>query len=117
MKAYRIDYRFFAPGTQPKGAEKLDIPTDSHGLVCFLNDLVASVQADASVGNRMRAIAIQEAQEPDPASLELTRPPKAPQAPAEPPRITDEAFEALPLPYQLHLAALALENARTRVGR
>jgi hypothetical protein len=29
--------------------------------------------------------------------------------------VTDEAFEALPLPKQLHLAALALETARDKI--
>lgn len=139
MKAYRLIDTYFAPGTQPKGAEKIDVPTDTQGLVAFLNDLVEQTKADASVVPLARQIAqVEEALqdhkvEPQPTALmdrvqafteARGRPPhpfavemgrKQLQEAAEAPRITDEAFEALPLPYQLHLAALALENARGRL--
>ena len=125
MKAYQDDKgTFFAPGTQPKGASKLDIPTDTQGLVAFLNDLVACTRAyDAETARRAeveqdlekRVEAFQEARgrQPHPFAVEMGR--KQLQEAAEAPRITDEAFEALPLPYQLHLAALAVENARSKV--
>lgn len=128
MKAYQDDKgTFFAPGTQPKGASKLDVPTDTQGLVAFLNDLVACTSAYASVSDRMRieaevdrqveerVQAFQEARgrQPHPFAVEMGR--KQLQEAAEAPRITDEAFEALALPYQLHLAALAVENARGRL--
>ena len=81
--------------------ELVEVPTDKPGLIAWLNAL----SADAP----------QAAPETAPQS-----PPAPPQASIEPPAYvvslaTDEAFLALPLPHQLHLAALAVENARSRI--
>jgi len=44
MKVYLSkDGRFEAPGKQSKGAEKIDVPTDTAGLVDYLNELTANV--------------------------------------------------------------------------
>jgi hypothetical protein len=112
MKAYRLNDTYFAPGSQPKGAEKVDVPTDTQGLVTFLNDLTVTwgdgedheLHEGEPVDTRPQGFpqyAIDHA--------------KAPQEALSSPRIDEEAFEALPLPFQLHLAALALENARGRL--
>lgn len=47
MKAYISEGQFFAPGTQPKGAEKVEVPTDTKGLVDYLNELMTETSAPA----------------------------------------------------------------------
>lgn len=79
----------------------VDIPNDQRGLIAWLNERTASAVA--------RGATLVEHQEP--AAIVRPEPPE----PRAIGRITDEAFEALPLAYQLHLAALALENARSRL--
>ena len=68
--------------------EQVDVPTDKPGLIAFLNGRDCPEHA--------------------------ATPPQVEQsATAEP--MTEDAFEALPLAMQLHLAALALENARDQI--
>lgn len=97
MRAYIKGDTFYVPGTQPKDAHRITVRTDTQGLVRFLNELVPEASLEAEV--------------PEAPPIERTVLPPIP----EPAKITDEAFEALPLAYQLHLGALALENARSRL--
>lgn len=73
--------------------EQVEVPTDKPGLLDFLNR--------HAVGSILLG----------PATDDAT--PTAPSLAVEP--MTEDAFEALPLAMQLHLAALALENARQRI--
>lgn len=75
---------------------QVDIPTDKAGLMAYVNELLATPKSEPV-------------------------PPPPPPAPVQiPPSYTevsikiDEVFENLPLSQQLHLAALALENARKK---
>lgn len=68
----------------------IDVPTDKPGLINWLNDR----QLEAPHTNSPRPIGTSSAK-------------------VEP--MTEDVFETLPLAMQLHLAALALENARDRV--
>lgn len=77
--------------------ELVEVPTDKPGLIAFLNALV---DPRAQVPAAPAPIAAQASTEPRPFEVSLA---------------TDDAFEALPLPRQLHLAAIALENARSRI--
>lgn len=72
----------------------IEVPTDKAGLLAFLNK--------HEVGATKR-----------PAAPELDTSPTPPSQ--RPTPLTEDAFEALPLPMQLHLATLALENARDQI--
>lgn len=119
MKAYRVPTA--APGerwqrTQDEAkalARKLDpnivtrgavgwhlqeVPTDSRGLVAFLNQQEDAAQALGEI-------------------RQITAPPPAAEPPPPAPYVArslqlDEEFDALPLARQLDLAARAMENAR-----
>lgn len=89
------------------GFEQREVPTDKEGLLCFLNCHAVKAMSDGAAAMIAPALPVPPA-------------PAAPQAPPAPSYAatslaTDEAFEALPLARQLHLAALALENARGRI--
>lgn len=75
--------------------QPVEVPTHKPGLINWLN---------AQRNN--------QDQERNPAPLEHSSPRK-PQA-LEP--MTEDDFEALPLAMQLHLAALAVENARDKIN-
>lgn len=70
--------------------KQIDVPIDKPGLINWLNN--RQIEAPPTA---------------EPSSV-------APSSPTAEP-IREDTFEALPLPVQLHLAALAIENARDRV--
>ena len=70
-----------------------DVPTDKAGLLAWLNE---------NCGPRAEPVQVQPVQV-QPVSVPQTEP------------MTEDTFEALSLPMQLHLACLAMENARTRL--
>ena len=72
----------------PLAFDRVEVPTSRDDLIAYLNGLF----------------------EPPPASADGQA------ADCDEPMI-DDTFETLPLPLQLHLAALALENARTAVSK
>lgn len=79
---------------------QIDVPTDKAGLMAYINTLLTDREVSA----------------PEPP----TEPAELPDREPEPPQPSytelsvkiDEVFEELSLPHQLHLAALAMENAR-----
>ena len=101
MKLYLCQDRTWA-GTQAdakargKDFDTIEVPTDKPGLLSFLNQQANAVED-------LRPVVA-------PAPVATIAPSYSDQSVA-----TDEAFEALPLARQLHLAALALENARTAI--
>lgn len=105
MRLYQIRDIGFWLGTQAeaKAASKehglpwneCDVPTDKAGLMAFL--------AEHQVG---KPSGIARPIAPPPVA-DTSKPGLAP--------MPEDAFEALPLAMQLHLAALALENARSRL--
>lgn len=86
-----------------------DVPTDKAGLMAYVQDLMDKA-AEAPAPDP----------EPDAAPSEEAPPPPCPPVPPPVPYTQrsldiDEIFENLPLAHQLHLAALAMENARSRL--
>lgn len=75
--------------------KKREVPTDKPGLLRWLN-------TNLSYGSTI---------EPDPDHPGALRPVSRRIEPVQP----DDNFEALPLAQQLHLACLALENAREKI--
>lgn len=79
----------------------VDVPTDKAGLIDWLN-------AQRPTAPQFISQVSAEGEQP----VERYLPTSYAQRSVE----LDADFEALPLAHQLHLAALALENARTHVG-
>ena len=89
---------------------QVDVPTDKAGLMSYINDLLSQI---AAASNEPPANA-------EAAPQTVTASPAPPITRVEPNYTErsikiDEMFEELPLGKQLHLACLALENARSRL--
>lgn len=94
MKLYIHDGMYYRAGTQPKGATKVDVPTDAAGLVDYLNAYGTGVSTRIAEAKPV----VTDVQTPVPAPLAM-----------------EDAFEALPLATKLHYASLALEEARMAI--
>lgn len=95
MKLYIHDRMYYRPGTQPKGATKVDVPTDTNGLVDFLNGYGTGVSTRLTEAHPPMVVEL------SPFAENLLKP-----------IAMEDAFAALPLATKLHYAALALEEAR-----
>lgn len=77
--------------------EQVDVPTDKAGLLEFLNRHEVGASDRTATADHKPAEARETARDCEP--------------------MTEDCFEALPIAMQLHLAALAVENARSEIAR
>lgn len=100
--------------------QQVEVPTDKPGLLAWLNANAFDPRATSTPA----PITCPECEmagncEDHPRGQHGTAKPFTPMSVEHPAYVvslaTDEAFEALPLPRQLHFAALAMENARDRI--
>lgn len=127
MIFYEVDGEFLV-GTQADAKatqrpwKQVDVPTDKAGLMAFVNDLMKDryvLDQDVGAGAPGDVIPnLHTAEHPDLGSNDgaVEPVPVAPPPPSYSERSIeiDEIFENLPIPHQLTLAALALENARKK---
>lgn len=85
---------------------QVDIPTDKAGLRGYIQDLLTEI-------DELRLGAGRETT-PGTGATSATQPP-APSYVQQSVNL-DEQFDKLPLAHQLHFAAIAMENARDRLG-
>lgn len=107
MKLYFAAGQYVGTQAEAKALTKtfaaLEVPTDKEGLITYLNSIIAA----------------QHIEDPDRVVKDVNddiAPERSPSY-AERSVEIDEVFENLPIEHQLTLTALALENARTEIGR
>jgi hypothetical protein len=113
MKIYKNDgVWFYRMADAGKGATSVETPfgaSPKDAFVRWLNEQLATpddrreeVQASWTGPHPFKRAVTTTFAAPAPAGVKCAS-------------VTDDMFEALPLAYQLHLAALAMENARDKI--
>lgn len=110
MKLYRTSAGFHGTQAEAKSFskeyEQVEVPTDKPGLIAYLNQM-----HNAQQDREDEFTAIVERQDPEVPGEDTVV------SHAQRTVDLDSAFLAAPLGQQLTLAAIAVENARSRIGR
>lgn len=109
MKLYFAAGQYVGTQAEAKALTKdfaaLEVPTDKEGLITYLNSIIAAQHIDT----------------PDRVVKDINDDVREftgnPVSYAERSVAIDETFHGLPIEHQLTLTSLALENARTEIGR
>lgn len=126
MKLYTVNQTYYGTQAEAKTAAKeagllfdpegmqVEVPTDKPGLIAYLNELVR----DSGVEDEFTVIVERQDPEVSGEGTVVSHAERAVDLAMLKSTVDlDSAFQAAPLGQQLTLAAIAMENARSRIGR